>query len=192
MNRFLSKNKKKRTFCLEYQGWISCYRSCPFNHHKILSKFPQQTPRQSSSTVMNNAPSSPQRIDPIINIPETPSHLNSEPLRTANNALITNLNSGTLNTPAKQYIPKLTSLIEQPGAHNIIAERNYEYILRIIRERKEHTLGKHHILKNLEDAEKVTQECKKKMIDKTGKKVSELSTNESEHAPISLEQIIFY
>jgi hypothetical protein len=41
--------------------------------------------------------------------------------------------------------------------------------------------------KKLEDAEKATHDHKKKTINKKGKKGSESSINESEHASISLE-----
>jgi len=172
----------------------------PFNRHKVLSKFPQQ----SSSTGTNDTPLSPQTVDPFVNIPETPSRLDSERLRIANRALNTNLSSGTLNTPTKKYITKLTSLSEQLRAHNIIAERNYTEALKIIHERKERTSGKRHALKGhvlvttkevlekLENADKATQEWKKRKVNKKAKKVSEPSTSESANAPISLDQIVFY
>ena len=137
----------------------------PFNRHKILSKFPQQP----SSIATDNAPSSPQTVNPFVNIPETPLSLDSEPLRTANRVLVANINSGTVNTSEKKYITKLMSLTEQLRAHNIIAEHNYIEALKIISERKKRTSGKRHalkgrvlvttkeILKKLEDAEKATQ-----------------------------------
>jgi len=172
----------------------------PFNRQKVLTKIPQQP----SPTTMDDTPSSPQMIDPFVNIPETPSRLNSEHLRTANRALVTNLGSGTLNTPTKNYITKLTSLSEQLRAHNIVAERNYTEALKIIHERKERTSGKRHVLKGhvvitteemlkkLEDTQKVAPEPKKKRVDKKTKKASEPSTSKSANAPISLDQIVFY
>ena len=47
----------------------------PFNHHKVLSQFPQQP----SLITMDDAPSSPQTVNPFINIPETPLSLDLEP-----------------------------------------------------------------------------------------------------------------
>jgi len=143
-------------------------------------------------------------VDPFVNIPETPSHLDSERLRTANRALNTSLSSGDLNTPTKKYITKLTSLSEQLRAHNLIAERNYTEALKIIHERKERASRKRHALKGhvlittkevlekLENADNATQERKKRKVNKKAKKASEPSTSKSANAPISLEQIVFY
>lgn len=98
----------------------------------------------------------------------------------------------------------MTSLNEKLRAHNIIAERNYKETLKIIREMNERVSGNRHalkghvvittekMLKDLEDTKKVTEERKKRKIDKEAKKTSKPSASESVNASISLEQKIFY
>lgn len=81
-------------------------------------------------------------------VPTTLSQLDPTILRSANEALITNIRAGILDTLTKAYIPKLASLVEQLRATAVMVQRNYNDLTAIVKQRKVIAHGKRVILKD--------------------------------------------
>ncbi len=128
----------------------------PFNRHRVLIRIPEIQPLFESST-------SSETLNPFSNIPETPSKLDSNILRSANTALITSLNAGALDTPTKKYIPQLASIAENLRAKFSILQHQYNEVTKILRKRKEHSTGKCVALKD--QVLITTKELREKLVD---------------------------
>jgi len=82
------------------------------------------------------------------NIPDTPSKLDSTSLRAANTTLLQMVNASNLDTPTKQYVSRLTSLVENLQARYTASERRFEEISKIVKRRRKHSTGKRVALKD--------------------------------------------
>ena len=89
-----------------------------------------QTPTEAVSTLLPESN--------VFNIvPSTPSQLDRTVLCSANEALLSNIHAGILDTPTKAYIPKLVALSENLRATNVMVQRNYESLRTIVKKRRE-------------------------------------------------------
>lgn len=91
-------------------------------------------------------PSSPQSRFNLV--PNTPSHLNPATFRSANEALLNNIQASVLDTPTRTYIPKLVSLSENLRASHILVQHHVEELGVIVKRRRIMAQGKRVILKD--------------------------------------------
>ena len=147
--------------------WANCYRTSrpiamtesnilsawsgaglfPFNPQKVLHRLrsmPEPEPLPASTIVATPSPPS-NRFNLV---PATPSQLDPTVLRSANEALLSNIHAGILDTPTQAYIPKLVSLSENLRATNVMVQRNYESLNAIVKKRREMVQGKRVVLKD--------------------------------------------
>ena len=117
----------------------------PFNPQKVL-QFNQQSIIVASPTA--TVPTLSPRSNHFNLVPATPSQLDSTILHTANDALLSNINAGILDTPTRAYISKLVALSENLRATNVMVQHNYESLNTIVKKRREMVQGKHLVLKD--------------------------------------------
>ena len=81
-------------------------------------------------------------------VPNTPSKLDSEVFRSANEAFISKIEAGILDTSVKAYIPKLVGLSEHLWAHNIVVQHHYDSVSEIANKRRVMAHRKRIVLKD--------------------------------------------
>ena len=119
----------------------------PFNPQKVLHRLrsmPEPEPLPASTIVATL--SSPSNRFNLVST--TPSQLDPTVLRSANEALLSNIHAGILDTPTQAYIPKLVSLSENLHATNVMVQHNYESLNAIVKKRREMVQGKRVVLKD--------------------------------------------
>ena len=86
-------------------------------------------------------------MQPLTEVPETLSKIDSAILQRANKALISNIDAGILDTPTKAYIPKLVKFAEYALTQAILANHKNWAKDNILKKRREMSTGKHVCLK---------------------------------------------
>ena len=94
----------------------------PFNRRKVLVRMPGFIKADCDSEFKEiNQELLPLPVQPLTEVPETLSKIDSAILQRANKALISNIDAGILDTPTKAYIPKLVKFAEYALTQAILA-----------------------------------------------------------------------
>ena len=114
----------------------------PFLPQKVIRRLKTELSEaeaaQLNATMMSvetTPPSSP-RSHRFNLVPFTSTQLDSATLRSANEALLNNIEAGILDTPTRTYIPKLASLCEHLRASNVLIEHHVEKLSSIVKKRR--------------------------------------------------------
>lgn len=154
--------------------WANCYRDArpsafkesnvlsawsgtgllPFNPQKIIRRLKAKECEAETQTILTTMTTPAPTVESlptstIFNlVPTTPSKLDSIILRSANQALLSNIQAGILDTPTKAYIPKLVALSEHLRTAHTLVEEYLEKLNEIVKKRRVMTQGKRIILKD--------------------------------------------
>ena len=122
----------------------------PFNPQKVIRRL--KAPIADNDVAELVASTNPPPLSPQSSkfdlVPNTASKLDSGVFRSANEALISKIEAGILDTPVKAYILKLVGLSEHLRAHNIVVQHNYDSVTEIASKRRVMAHGKRVVLKD--------------------------------------------
>ena len=170
----------------------------PLNRRRVLVRLAESSPEP---TERCSTPDTTNLSNPFANMPETPSKMDSGLFRLAHQKLLENIEAGILDTPTKQYVPRLVSWFENCRAKLSIVEHQYMEVTKILKRRKEHSTGKRIALKDqiilttedlyskVNDAENATRVKRQKKEKETNKNTTGGLQNQGDHRSDIEEQI---
>jgi hypothetical protein len=118
----------------------------PFNRRKVLARmsdFTEEDCNSASESDIERSNSPPvSKPHPFTLIPATPSRVDPTTLIQASKLLVTNIEAGILDTPTKNFVPKLASYVEYMSSQLSAVSIENQAIENILKNRREVTMGK--------------------------------------------------